>query len=95
MLLEAWTGLLLQRSIQTEGFNRLGASSPANGNKAGCQNIQPVIFIHAVFSLLDFWTLEDRTNMSQNIGKELPLIAAHYLRRVQHSHDSLAMQALA
>jgi len=66
-----WLAVLLfgccaqgQRSIQTKVFIRLGASPPANGNKANRRNIQPFIFTHAVFSLLDFWTLEDGTNMT-------------------------------
>ena len=36
-----------------------------------------VNFSHAVFSLLDFLTLEDGTDrMSRNVGKELRLYAA-------------------
>jgi hypothetical protein len=44
---------------------------------------------------LDFLTLEDRTDrLSQNVGKELTLYTAEHLRRVEISHDSLAMQAM-
>ena len=43
-------------------------------------------------SVLDFLTLEDRTNkLSLNICKELPLFAALCPRRVQTSYDDLVM----
>ena len=43
-----------------------------------------------------FWiSYESGTDrLSQNIGKELQLHAAQYLRRMQISQDDLAMQAL-
>jgi hypothetical protein len=41
------------------------------------KNIVLVKFSCALFSLVDFLTHEDGTNrLSQNVGKELPLIAA-------------------
>jgi len=49
---------------------------------------------HALFSLLDFLTLESGTDgLFWNVGAELPFCTGRYLRRVQISHD-LAMQAL-
>ena len=55
----------------------------------------PVNFSHAVFSLLDFLTLEDGTDrLSRNVGTELSLYAKQYLRELHISHDYLAMQAL-
>jgi hypothetical protein len=52
------------------------------------ENMVSVNFPHALFSLLDFLTLEAGTErVSQNISKELPLYAAYYLRRTQISHD--------
>jgi len=45
--------------------------------------------------LLHFLTHEVRTiRLSRNVSKELPLNAALYLRRVEISHDDLAMQAM-
>ena len=55
----------------------------------------PVNFSRAVFSLLDFLTLEDGTDrLSRNVGTELSLYAAQYLRGLHISHDYLVMQAL-
>jgi hypothetical protein len=48
---------------------------------------------HALFSLLDFLALEGGI-LSQNVGFELPLNAAKYLRTGETSHDDLAMQAM-
>jgi len=54
-----------------------------------------VKFSCALFSLLDFVTLEDGTEMSsRNNGKELPLNTAQYLRRAEISQDDLVMEAL-
>jgi hypothetical protein len=73
----------------------LVASLPENRKSAGFQNIVPVNFSHAVFSLLDFLTLEDGTDgLSRNVGTELPLYAAQYLRGLHTSHDYLVMQTL-
>ena len=50
-------------------------------------------FSHAVLTLLDFLTFEDGADrLSRNVSKELPLYAA-YPRRVQNSHDNLAIHA--
>lgn len=50
-------------------------------------------FLHAVFSLLEFLTLEAGTDrLSQKVGAKLTLYTAYYFRRVQTSHD-LVMQA--
>jgi len=47
------------------------------------------------FPLLDFLTLEDRTNRSsQNVCNELSLYAVQYLRRAEGLRDNLVMQAL-
>jgi len=57
------------------------------------KKILSVHFSLAVFSLLDFFTLEDGNNsLSQNVGKDLLFYAAQYLRRAKFSHD-LAMRA--
>ena len=57
--------------------------------RGGCAN-----FSHSLSSLFDWLTFEDTMDrLSRNISKELPLYAAHYLRRVLISHD-FAMQAL-
>jgi hypothetical protein len=54
-----------------------------------------VKFSRALFSLLDFVTLEDGTDRSShNNGKELLLNAVQYLRRVENSQVDLLMQAL-
>jgi hypothetical protein len=54
-----------------------------------------VNFIRYVFYLLEFFTLENGTNrLFHNVGKELPLYAAQYLRRAEISPDNLVMQAL-
>jgi hypothetical protein len=57
------------------------------------KNIVSVVS-HDVFFLLDFLTPEAGTNrLSRNVGKELPLGAVQYPRRVRISHD-LVVQAL-
>jgi hypothetical protein len=51
-------------------------------------------FSHTMFSLLDFFTLEDGTDrLSRNVGKDLLFYTAYYLRRLEISHDDLALQA--
>jgi len=57
-------------------------------------NTVSVNVCHALFSLLDFLTLESGTDgLSRNVGAELPLYTGWYLRRAQISHD-LVKQAL-
>jgi hypothetical protein len=52
------------------------------------ENMVSVNFPRALFSLLDFLTLEAGTDrVSQNVSQELPLHAAYYFRRAQISHD--------
>jgi len=54
-----------------------------------------VKFSHALFSLLDFVTHEDGIDRSsRNVGKELPLNTAQYLRRVENSQVDSLTQAL-
>jgi hypothetical protein len=44
---------------------------------------------------LDYLTLEDGIDrLYQNVGKELPLYAAWYLRRAHISHDNMAMHTM-
>jgi len=50
-------------------------------DKVPKNKIVSVHFSCALFSLLDFLALEDRTNrLSQNVGKELLLYAVQYFR---------------
>ena len=69
---------------QSKGSTSLGVVLPENREPASFWNvilgqvpkkkIVSVNFIHALFSLLDFLTLEDGIDWSfQNISKELPL----------------------
>jgi len=63
-------------------------------NEVPKKKILSVNFSRALFSLLDFLTLEAWTDRStRNVSAELLLCTVYYLRRVQTSSD-LMMQAL-
>jgi hypothetical protein len=64
-------------------------------DKVPKQKIMSVDFCCALFSILDFYTLEDVINMLfRNIGEELPLYAAQHPRTAQISHDDMVTQGL-